>query len=814
MLTPESRQVTTFTTHTGLFRYRRLLFGVNSAPEIYQNEIRKVLAGIPGVANMSDDIVVHGKNKEEHDIRLKQVFERLSNNGLTLNKDKSVFGVDEIEFLGHNLSKAGLSPGKGKIEAVQNFKQPKDASEVRSFLGLVTYLARFIPNLSSLSEPLRKLTHKAAKFDFGKSQVEAFNKLKEILASPKVLGFFDADAETKLIVDASPVGLGAVLVQIQHDVPRVISYANRSLSSVERRYSQTEKEGLAIVWACERFQSYLIGKKFTLMTDHRPLLNIYSRRSKPQARLERWVLRLQSFDFDIVYIKGEHNIADPLSRLLSCGGEKVEKSHLEDMAFVRFVALNATPRAISTKELERESELDTEISSVLECLQYDNWSNYNGPVVYKSIKDELCVVGKLLLRGHRIVVPQKFRPYMVTLAHEGHLGIVGTKQALRSKVFWPGMDRDVERFCKARHGCQITSRMPNPEPIRTTQLPSGPWVDIAIDYLGPLPSGECILVVIDYYSRWFEVAFMPDSKISTQSTITELDKIFFRHGLPSSIKSDNGPQFRSLEFSKYCEHLDIKHYRVIPKWPQANGEVERQNSSLLKRIRIAYAENHDYKQEVYKYMMSYRGNVHPATGKSPAELLYGRNIRMKIPSTVKCFSDVETRDHDSLYKGRSKVYTDNRRGAEYSDIKVGDMVLLKNEKVGKAEPQFHPQPVKVVDRVGPKIVIETASGNKYERNVAVVKRYCPLISVTGELPTPEAPEMITSTLPDTSVLDSIEEADTEADTTQEPNTLETPNTEMSTDGLPASTQSRRTVPPRSRKPPPRYRDENFITNFQ
>jgi hypothetical protein len=149
----------------------------------------------------------------------------------------------------------------------------------------------------------------------------------------------------------------------------------------------------------------------------------------------------------------------------------------------------------------------------------------------------------------------------------------------------------------------------------------------------------------------------------------------------------------------------------------------------LKRIRIAYAENRDYKQEVYKYMMSYRGNVHPATGKSPAELLFGRNIRMKIPTTIHCFDDVEARDCDSQYKGKSQVYTDSKRKAQHSEIQVGDLVLVKNENVGKAQPQFAPQPVRVIDRVGPRVVIETANGKRFERNVAVMKRYCPLISV-------------------------------------------------------------------------------------
>lgn len=216
-----------------------------------------------------------------------------------------------------------------------------------------------------------------------------------------------------------------------------------------------------------------------------------------------------------------------------------------------------------------------------------------------------------MLRGNRIVVPEKLRSRTLSLAHEGHLGIVGTKQNLQ-----------VEKFCKNCHGCQITSKDPKPEPIRTTRLPSGPWCDLAVDFLGPLPSGESILVVVDYYSRWYKVAFMKST--TAEKIIQELGKMFFTHGLPRTIRLDNGPQFVSKEFSDFCSNLGIEHCRVILKWPQANGEVERKNASLMKRIKISCAENKDMLTEVYKYMSAYRVVANPATGKSPSELLYGR----------------------------------------------------------------------------------------------------------------------------------------------------------------------------------------------
>ena len=185
---------------------------------------------------------------------------------------------------------------------------------MRSFLGLANYSSRFIPHFVTLSEPLRKLIRKDVSFHFRAEQKAAFESLKQSMAEAGTLAYFDKNAPSKIIADASPVGLGAVLVQSQDGAWVLICYASRSLTSCERKYSQTEKEALALVWVCERFHAYIYGMRFDLVTDHKPLEVIYGPRSKPSARIERWVIRLQPFDFRIVYAPGQINIADPLSR--------------------------------------------------------------------------------------------------------------------------------------------------------------------------------------------------------------------------------------------------------------------------------------------------------------------------------------------------------------------------------------------------------------------------------------------------------------------------------------------------------------------
>ena len=282
-LHPDSRSITTFTTHSGLYQYKRLMFGITSAPEVYQHVIQQSLQGCEGVANISDDIIIHGKNTEEHDRRLQRVLERLKEKNLTLNAEKCKFHMTQMVFMGLVLSDNGIGPAEDKVKAIVDAREPQSASEVRSFLGLANYNARFILDFATVAEPLRRLTKKGVHFEFGEEQKNAFNELKRRLSSAETLGYFDKDAYTLIIADASPVGLGAILIQGQQGRKRVISYASKSLSAVERRYSQMEKEALAVVWACERFHVYLYGIEFELYTDHKPLETIYLGRSKPCA---------------------------------------------------------------------------------------------------------------------------------------------------------------------------------------------------------------------------------------------------------------------------------------------------------------------------------------------------------------------------------------------------------------------------------------------------------------------------------------------------------------------------------------------------
>ena len=239
-LAEESRHITTFSTHLGLRRYKRLLFGINAASEIFQNTIEELLTGLPGCKNISDDIIVFGKDQATHDANLRQVLERLQSHNLRLNKEKCHFSKSEVMFYGHVFSADGQRPDHKKVEAIQNATAPRNPSEVKSLLGMAQYLPRYIPGYADITAPLRALTKEDVTWKWEPTEQEALDKLKKAFTGNQVMSYFDPFQATEVIVDASPIGLGALLVQND----KVICYASRVLSDVETRYSQTEKEML------------------------------------------------------------------------------------------------------------------------------------------------------------------------------------------------------------------------------------------------------------------------------------------------------------------------------------------------------------------------------------------------------------------------------------------------------------------------------------------------------------------------------------------------------------------------------------------
>lgn len=720
-LHPDSREITTFMTSKGLMRFKRLMFGINCAPEIFQRIMCEMMADIEGVVVYIDDVIVWGSSIFEHNERLQKVLAVLEKNNALLNKAKCLFEVHELEILGYKISGRGISPTDDKVAAIQNFRMPETKEEVRSFLGLINFVGQFIPHLSSRTEALRCFIRGEVD-SFGAEQVKAFDDLRNELArTVHRIGFFDPKDRTELYVDASAVGLGAVLTQRDNaNKPRIISFASKGLTKTERVYPQTQREALAVVWAVEKFFIYLFGIHFTVFTDHKTLEYIFGGKhqegKRACSRAEAWALRLQPYDFSVVHVPGSDNISDIFSRLCN------QSDAPFDEASEHYVCgIGEGPSAITLDEIKKATELDDTLKGVVKAIETTVWPP--NLFAYQAFSKELGIIDGVVVRDERIILPLKLRPRALDIAHRGHPGVVSMKRNLREKVWWPYMDRDVENRVQECAGCASVSLQGTPEPMLRKEMPDRAWQDLAVDFFS---AKECatFLVLVDYYSRFLTVIEMKATNAS--KTIEALEGIFKEHTYPETIRADNGPPFASEEFSNYCIRKNIRLVRTIPYWPQMNGLVERQNQGILRTLRIARSMKEDWRKAISEYVYSYNTTPHSVTGKSPMELLTGRPVKDLLPSlrTEPYWRrDEEVRDKDSIKKMQGKLYADKRRQAKNSDIAVGDTVMIKNYDLGKLEPSFRSEKYSVIQRSGSDVVVLSEDGVKYRRPVAHLKKW-------------------------------------------------------------------------------------------
>ena len=364
------------------------------------------------------ETIVFGQNREEHDKKLEKVFKRLAEKNLTLNKEKCEFNKTQIEFYGYVFSSERISADPRKVEAIKESDVPANASEVRSFLGMTNYVGRFIKNYSTITAPLRELTKQNVKFEWNSDRQKAFDLLKRELTSDKVMSYFDPTKETTMIVDASPVGLGALLTQ----EGRVISYGSRALNDVETRHSQTEREALAVIWGCEHFHLYLFGKEFTIISDHKPLETIFNNPNfKSPARIERWRLKRQPYHYRVQYRPGKSNAADYMSRHPST---QVQINNISDIAeeYVNYVAKNAVPKALTLSKISEESRKDPVLQRVIKAIVSKkdisiNKGDDKAIEVFRRRQNELTLYRKgddeVLIVENKLVIPKSLQETVI-----------------------------------------------------------------------------------------------------------------------------------------------------------------------------------------------------------------------------------------------------------------------------------------------------------------------------------------------------------------------------------------------------------------
>lgn len=358
-------QKTAFTVENGHFEFVRMPFGLKNAPSTFQRVMDNILLGIQNERCLvyMDDIIIYSPTIHDHMSRLTEVFQRLRKANLKIQPDKCEFLRKEVAYLGHLITKDGVKPNPTKVDAILNFPQPKDQKDIKSFLGLAGYYRRFIPNFSKISKPLTKLLQKDIPFNFDYDCTSSFENLKKALTTTPILIYPNFDEPFVLTTDASAFALGCVLSQgkIGNDLP--IAYGSRTLCSAETKYSTIERELLAIVWSVKHFRPYLFGRKFKLVTDHRPLTWLFSIKD-PGSRLARWRLKLEEYDYEIVYKPGKTNKnADALSR--------IKINHFSECS-----KFNSKVLAANNDDSDNEnSDTDDEITNEQIIQEFDTFSN-------------------------------------------------------------------------------------------------------------------------------------------------------------------------------------------------------------------------------------------------------------------------------------------------------------------------------------------------------------------------------------------------------------------------------------------------------
>lgn len=745
-----SRHLTNFCTEFGMFRFVRLPFGLSNAPDVFQETLeRDVLGGCTGVRNYLDDVLVYGRTREEHDANLAAVLSRLQEHNVRLNADKCVFGSQTVKFLGFVLTPDGWKIEDSRLSAIENFRTPRNCMEVKSFLGMITFFDKFILHRADRTTHLRQLA-KADRFYWGEPEEEEFAYLKRTaLKVIKKLGYYSPTDRTELFVDASPVGLGAVLAQFnEHGIPRIIACASKALTEPEQRYSHTQKEALAIVWGVERYSYYLLFRPFVVKTDSEANQFIFNTNhslgKRAVSRASAWALRLQPYEFTVERVPGENNVADILSRLISSSDEAVPFEEVDEGHFL--YSLDAGCMSISWNEIESISEGDSELQQVQEAIHVKVWPpQLRG---FEAQQKHLHTVGGLVFKDSKVVLPESLRTKALAAAHEGHVGETSMKRIIRDFFWWPGMTKDVERFLKRCETCAVLARKNPPLPLSPRDLPSGPWQILQIDFLS-IPdcgTGE-FLVIVDTYSRYISVVEM--SRIDAQSTNAALCKVFKLWGLPVIIQSDNGPPFQSTTFISFWEDKGVKVRKSIPFCPQTNGYVERQNQGITKAVAAAKFEGKSWREGLQRYVHNHNTLIpHSRLKVTPFELLVGFKFRGTFPclwDPSKELDRTEVRERDAETKLISKKQADSARGARESPIKVGDEVLIAQFRKNKTDPTFSNKRYRVIAREGAKVVIMNSNGVQYSRNVQDI-RLAPAIADNDS--SEESSTEVTKMLPD------------------------------------------------------------------
>jgi transposase InsO family protein len=596
---------------------------------------------------------------------------------ITLN-EKCEFSKTEIKFAGHVISSAGIKPDPDKVSAIIKMAAPTNVSELRCFLGMVNQMSKFCNDLAQLAAPLYALLAKDNAWTWEAMQQICFADVKQSITSAPVLALYDANKPIIICADSSSYGLGAVLKQQQSDGSwRPVFYASRSLSEVERRYAQVEKEGLAVTWSCERFAEFITGTRFVIHTDHKPLITLFSASKTLDSippRLQRFRIRLMRFDFSIVYVPGKQlNTADALSRFPQPVTPSANESAQVVEQFVDMVTGSLPLTDTVLKDIKLATSADPTLRDVITYSQSTWPEKHTLPVKLQAFWhscDCITVKDDILLLDSRIIIPEALRQRVSAALHAGHLGIDKCRQKARTAVWWPKISQDIEQYVKA---CPVCSHLQHEvrEPLLPSELPDIPWQKVATDLF--MLNDKIYLLVVDYFSRYIEVLQLKSQ--TAEAVINALKAIFARHGITMVCISDNGPCYAAEAFKDSVKNYGITHVTSSPRYAQANGAAERAVQTVKALLRKA--------NDPYLALLSYR-TTPVFNGLSPAQLLMGRQLRSTVPTITSKLApkapDVTAcASADRLSKQQQKANYDRRHRARVlQPFAVGESVWVKD----------------------------------------------------------------------------------------------------------------------------------------
>jgi len=676
-LDAKSREICTINTSKGLFQMTRLPKGMKNSSAIFQRVMESILKDIPNVIIYQDDILIYAPNSDILAKRVSSVTQRLDQKGVSINRAKSVINTPEVKFLGHLLSEDGIRPDPDITNKILSFKAPTDKSQLESFLGLTNFFGRMIENYSGIVQPLHNLRKKNTEFRWTDIHQAAFDKLLQIMASPPVLSSYDVTQPVTLTTDASEKAIGGILTQ----GGKPVMFVSRMCTPAEQRYSNIEREGLAVVWCVMRLKQLLLGKHFDLVTDHKPLLKIYGGRNLPKVasnRLVRWSILLQRFNFSIQHKPGsEITHADALTRMQLLS----DPSEDEDLV------INNSADDISDEwlsSIQYAMQGDELAKSIMKRVETNNWTHLKAQEKhFFRLRHDLSVDNQLLRLKHKCYIPPSLRKDVFDSCHNLHSGVHSTINHIKLTSWWPSLSSDVREWIR---NCATCSKLRPSTKGELHSWPSEePFQRLHLDWCHVPDIGE-LLIIVDSSSGWIE-ASLPQARTS-QNVIDTLTAVFSRFGIPKMIVTDNAAEFTSRELNEFCTTNGIKKVESPPYHPQSNGPAERgvqtvKNAMKAWRLNVSHLPFRDYLRRI---LLHHRACCTRPDGKTPAELVFGRKIRVPLTRNFLFSQPINYRSRDGNLRDGTYLLERGSNTSWLLDAATNRLRLAHDDQVSRRPP--------------------------------------------------------------------------------------------------------------------------------